>query len=128
MSREDYAKEAFHDGKQAFREGVEANPFPWGCLEFRAWASGYEAAGEVDPDAGRGRVMRLAPNADSLEYVTQAWWLARTRLRDCAGDEFTMRVVRDTLLALRLNEFSPKIADLADEAVQEMYARRRAVG
>jgi len=72
--------------------------------------------------------MRLVPNDNSLEFVTQAWWLASTRLHDCAGDEFTMRAVRDTLLALRLNEFSPTVADLADEAVQEMYARRGAVG
>ena len=70
--------------------------------------------------------MHLVTNADSLEYVTQSWWLASTRLHDCAGDEFTMRVVRDTLLALRLNEFSNAIAELADEAVQEMYARRGA--
>ena len=72
--------------------------------------------------------MHLVSNADSIEYVTQSWWLASTRLRDCAGDEFTMRVVRDTLLALRLNEFSSAVAELADEAVQEMYARREAVG
>ena len=72
--------------------------------------------------------MHLVTKADSLEYVTQSWWLASTRLRDCAGDKFTMRAVRDTLLALRLNEFSPTVADLADEAVQEMYARRGAVG
>ncbi len=72
--------------------------------------------------------MRLVTNADSREYVTQSYWLARTRLNDCAGDEFTMRVVRDTFLMLRLNEFSPTVAELADEAVQEMYARREAVG
>jgi hypothetical protein len=49
MSREDYAKEAFHDGKQAYREGVETNPFPWGCLEFSAWVQGYEAAQDLAP-------------------------------------------------------------------------------
>ena len=72
--------------------------------------------------------MHLVSDANSLEYVTQSWWLASTRLHDCAGDELTMRVVRDTLLALRLNEFSLAVAELADEAVQEMYARREAVG
>ena len=40
----------------------------------------------------------------------------------------TMQVVRDTFLALRLNEFSGAVAELAGEAVQEMYARRGAVG
>ncbi len=72
--------------------------------------------------------MRLVSDANSLEYVTQSYWLASTRLHDCAGDEFTMRAVRDTLLALRLNEFSLTVAELADEAVQEMYARGGAVG
>ncbi len=72
--------------------------------------------------------MHLVTNANSLEYVTQSYWLASTRSHDCAGDKLTMLAVRDTFLALRLNEFSPKIADLADEAVQEMYARKGAVG
>ncbi|MCH7728023.1 MAG: hypothetical protein IH991_16330 [Planctomycetes bacterium] len=45
--REDYAKEAFHDGKQAFRDGVEANPHPMGCFEHDAWGRGYEAAQDL---------------------------------------------------------------------------------
>ncbi len=89
--------------------------------------------------------MHLVTNADSLEYVTQSWWLASTRLHDirrwAGGAHVPMRDVLDTLLVLRFkrdvldtllvlrfNEFSPKIADLADEAVQEMYARKGAVG
>ena len=82
--------------------------------------------------------MHLVTNANSLEYVTQSWWLASTRLHDIRrwadGRNIPMRVlfageqVLDTLLALRLNEFSPVVAKLADEAVQEMYARRGAVG
>ena len=72
--------------------------------------------------------MHLVTNANSLEYVTQSWWLASTILHDCAGNEAAMRAARDTLLALRLNEFSPAVAELADEAVQEMYAHRGAVG
>ena len=39
---EDYAKEAYHDGKQAFRDSVENNPHPMGCYEFSAWNRGYE--------------------------------------------------------------------------------------
>ncbi len=72
--------------------------------------------------------MHLVSDADSLEFVTDCYWLARTRLRDCAGDKLKMLAVRDTFLALRLNEWSPKIAELADEAVQEMYARGGVVG
>jgi hypothetical protein len=44
--RADYAKEAYYDGKQAFREGVEANPHIMGCYEYAAWARGYEAEQE----------------------------------------------------------------------------------
>ena len=76
--------------------------------------------------------MHLVSNADSLEYVTQSWWLASTRLHDIRrwadGRNIPMRDVLDTLVVLRLNEYSSKVADLADEAVQEMYARRGAVG
>lgn len=80
--------------------------------------------------------MRLVSDANSLEYVTQSWWLASTRLHDILrwanNRNIPMRVlfageqVLDTLLALRLNEFSPAVAELADEAVQEMYAHRGA--
>ena len=72
--------------------------------------------------------MHLVTNVNSLEYVTQSWWLASTRSHDCAGDKLMMLAVRDSFLALRLNGWSPKIAGLADEAVQEMYARGGAVG
>ena len=46
--REDYAKEAYHDGKQAFRNGVGTNPFPWGCYEHAAWGQGYQNAQDLD--------------------------------------------------------------------------------
>ena len=62
----------------------------------------------------------------SVEHVVQSWWLASMRLQDCAGDEFTMRVVAESLRALRLNEWSAKVAGLADLALQGMYARKRA--
>ena len=42
--RADYAKETYHDGKQAFRDGVTENPHPWGCLGFHPWNCGYDAA------------------------------------------------------------------------------------
>ena len=82
--------------------------------------------------------MHLVTNAHSLEYVTQSYWLASTRLHDIqrwAGDRnIPMRVlfageqVLDTFVLLRLNEYSSKVAELADEAMQEMYTRRGAVG
>lgn len=68
----------------------------------------------------------IAP-AQSLEHTTQAWWLASTRLHDCSGDEFTMRAVKGTMLALRLNEWSAKVAELADRALQQIYSRKRLV-
>ena len=46
--RADYAKEAYADGKQAFRDGVDANPHPMGCFEFGAWSLGYETAQGMD--------------------------------------------------------------------------------
>ena len=58
MSREDYAREAYHDGKDAYRAGVGTNPFPWGCLEFAAWARGYENAQELAQDLERQRQFR----------------------------------------------------------------------
>ncbi len=61
----------------------------------------------------------------SLEHTIQSWWLASIRLRDCAGDEFTMRVVSDSLQALRLNEWSPAVAELADLELQHMAAGER---
>jgi len=61
----------------------------------------------------------------SLEHTIQSWWLASIRLRDCAGDEFTMRVVSDSLQALRLNEWSPAVAELADFELQHMAAGER---
>ncbi len=76
--------------------------------------------------------MHLVSDANSLEYVTQSYWLASSRLHDirrwAGGVDIPMRDVLDTLVVLRLNEYSSKVADLADEAVQEMYARRGAVG
>ena len=47
--RADYAKEAFSDGKAAFREGVEANPHTMGGFEYAAWDRGYEAARDIAP-------------------------------------------------------------------------------
>ena len=60
MSREDYAKEAYYDGKQAFRDGVEANPFPMGCFEFDAWGRGYEAAQDLKALHRLNRIMESA--------------------------------------------------------------------
>ena len=62
----------------------------------------------------------------SVEHTVQFWWLASTRLHDCAGDEFTMRAVEKSLCALRLNEWSAGVAGLADRALQQMHARKRA--
>ena len=59
----------------------------------------------------------------SIEHTAQSWWLASTRLHDCAGDEFTMRIVKDTLMALRLNEWSSTVAQLADDELQRMARR-----
>ena len=42
--REDYAKEALHDGKAAYRAGETENPHAPGSLEHRAWESGWSAA------------------------------------------------------------------------------------
>ena len=70
--------------------------------------------------------MTLITRTAALEHTIQSWWLASLRLHDCAGDEFTMRVVEDSLVALRLNEWSAKVAGLADLALQGMYARKRA--
>ena len=41
--REDYAKEAYSDGKFACRDGhpMEANEFILGSLEHRAWENGW---------------------------------------------------------------------------------------
>ncbi len=64
----------------------------------------------------------------SVEHTVQFWWLASQRLHDCAGDEFTMRAVEESLCALRLNEWSTKVAQLADCALQQMHARKRASG
>ena len=66
----------------------------------------------------------------SLEHTIQSWWLASIRLRDCAGDEFTMRVVSDSLQALRLDEWSSAVAELADFELQHIAAgeHRGAVG
>ena len=47
--REDYAKEAYYDGKQAFRDGKGDNPHPMGSFERAAWARGYEMAGDLTP-------------------------------------------------------------------------------
>ena len=60
----------------------------------------------------------------SLEHTIQSWWLASTRLHDCTGDELTMRIVKDALMALRLNEWSSTVAQHADDALQ----RRGTVG
>lgn len=64
----------------------------------------------------------------SVEHTIQSWWLASQRLHDCAGDEFTMRVVRKSLHDLRLNEWSPAVAELADYELQHLGERRGAVG
>lgn len=56
----------------------------------------------------------------SVEHTVQSWWLASTRLHDCAGDEVTMRIVKNTLMALRLNEWSSTVAQLADNELQHM--------
>ena len=61
----------------------------------------------------------------SIEHTMQSWWLASIRLHDCAGDECTMRVVQDSLCALRLNEWSAKVAERADRALQRLYAPER---
>ncbi len=42
--REDYAKEAMHDGKAAYRAGVIENPHPDGTTEARAWDQGWSGA------------------------------------------------------------------------------------
>ena len=67
----------------------------------------------------------MATPAASLEHTVQSWWLASTRLQDCVGDELTMQVVQDSLCALRLNEWSAKVAGLADRELQQMYAPER---
>lgn len=64
----------------------------------------------------------------SLEHTTQSYWLASTRLHEWSSDELTMRIVQDSLEALRLNEWSATVAQLADRELQRMMARRRAVG
>ena len=64
----------------------------------------------------------------SLEHTVQSWWLASTRLHDCMGDEFTLWAVSDTLRALRLNQWSPAVAELADRALRQMAVRKRAMG
>lgn len=64
----------------------------------------------------------------SLEHTVQSWWLASTRLHDCTGDELTMRIVQDSLVALRLNEWSATVAQLADRELQRLMACRGAVG
>ena len=46
---EDYAKEAFHDGKDAARNGGGENPFPMGCYEHAAWSQGYASARDIAP-------------------------------------------------------------------------------
>ncbi len=61
----------------------------------------------------------------SVEHTIQSWWLASTRLHDCAGDELTMRIVQNALESLRLNEWSAEVAQLADQALQQMMARRQ---
>ena len=45
----DYAKEAFHEGKQAFRDGGGDNPHIIGGYQFSAWNQGYEAARDIAP-------------------------------------------------------------------------------
>ncbi len=47
--QEDYAKEAYHDGKAAARDGGGDNPHPPGCFEFDAWNSGYEIECALGP-------------------------------------------------------------------------------
>ena len=68
--------------------------------------------------------MTALSRTQSLEHTVQSWWLASTRLQDCAGDELTMRVVKDSLRALRLNEWAPKVAEFADQELRQMAARR----
>ena len=42
--REDYAKEAYHDGKATYRAGNGTNPHPTGSFEHTAWTSGWSSA------------------------------------------------------------------------------------
>jgi hypothetical protein len=58
--RADHAKEAYYDGKQAFRDGVEANPHIMGCYEFDAWNRGYEAAQETEAQIRTNRAIEGA--------------------------------------------------------------------
>ena len=68
--------------------------------------------------------MTALARTQSLEHTIQSWWLTSMRLHDCAGDEFTMRVVKDSLRALRLNEWAPKVAEFADRELRQMDARK----
>lgn len=61
---------------------------------------------------------------ESLEHVIQSWWLASTRINDCAGDTLTMGIVEDALEALRLNQWSGRVRHLADEELRQLAARR----
>ena len=75
--------------------------------------------------------MHPVSNANSIEYITQSYWLASSRRHDIrrwGGGMAAMPDVLKTFLVLRLNEYSSTVAKLADEAVQEMYARKGAVG
>jgi hypothetical protein len=68
--------------------------------------------------------MGALARTQSLEHTVQSWWLASMRLNDCAGDEFTMRVVKESLRALRLNDWSSTVAEFADRELRQMDARR----
>ncbi len=59
-AREDYAKEAYQDGKAAARAGEGSNPYPWGCHEFTAWNLGYETGQDLEAQRRLDRVMEGA--------------------------------------------------------------------
>lgn len=46
--REDYAKEAMHDGRHAARSGDGKNPHTPGSLEYAAWEQGWEGVEEQE--------------------------------------------------------------------------------
>ena len=63
----------------------------------------------------------------SLEHTVQSWWLASIRLHECAGDELTMEIVQEALIALRENDWSATVAQLADRELQRLTGERRGV-
>jgi hypothetical protein len=61
------------------------------------------------------------PRLNPVEGIVQSWWLASTRMHDCAGDRLTLDVVSDSLRYLRRNTVNENVALRANAALVRLH-------